>query len=1176
MMIETRRKNNLACSTLLLATLLIGQAHAALYIVTRSDDRNVSTANCPSTTGTPDCSLREALTISNSTPGPNTINIQANNIALQISQPLFIGRNTSVINGQSGGITTTLQAATGGVSIPMILTTADRTGELTINNLVMGGASNLIGAGGALIVERGNVVNLNNVLIRDSRAGLEGGAIYIRGAATGNPPTRVRLSGSVISNNRAASGGGINVEQNAELTLDNSIVRENSVGRGCGGGVQVFGTLSIVNGGEISGNSADLDGGKGGGICNASTGTVTIQNTRIADNTARSEGGGVYNDGTITFTGATVDGNRANSAGGGFYNANALTINSGLIQRNSCGTGGSCAGGGIQSTDTLSVTGTVISNNAAVDGGGVNNLGRAVLVGVTLDGNSAAGAGGGIRTSGELRLSNSTVSRNTAFASAGIEVSITNSASGAVISNTTISGNFVSDALGDAGGIRALRGDLNLINATVSNNTGVFSGLLVAGGTVSARNTIISNNTLTPNFSQAVVASGRFQSLGNNLFGSASGFIPDSSDRIGTDAAPIDARLRPLGNYSGSTQTQPPFADSPAVDAGNNCVVVAGLCGDGNPALSTDQRGLTRIGSITNFVSDIGAVELQTAVVTNITDATPTPPFNSLRSFVEGAFPYDVITFSASAFTNPNTSINLIAPLTVNRTMEIFGFNPNSPKITGGTVRPFVVTTSGDLRLSNVSVLIGLVGNLNGGLINNAGRLSLFNCTMSLSQTTGNGGGLFNDVGASAEIDRCTFTNNFAGVGGAIFNLGSLRVSRSSFALNVAAVGAAISSADAGPNSSVLTSVTIANNRATTGSGGLRYLRTAPKSSFVLQNSIVADNTSPVADGKPDLNGDFTSLGNNLIGRSDGGTGFADGDNGDIVGSIAAPVTANLNVSSNTVNNGGQAFTLRPLPASRAINNGVALGFATDQRGFPRTVGGAADIGAIEFNMTPIATLEGVRRRLPNSSAGATYAQTIEALGAPSGSVFAFAAATLPTFLTLTPSITSPSTATLSGTPTLAQAGTYTFSITATAPAPDAFSVSNDYILTVQSASILNIDNSAPDTIYDAATDGVLLLRYLFGVRGAALIANARGVGPALRDAGQVETFIASNLSSFDVDGDGQVLPMTDGLMIVRRLLNPKAANLLSAAEISAMTANTKQGALTDSQVLQRIEALKP
>ncbi|TAF99839.1 MAG: hypothetical protein EAZ43_15085, partial [Betaproteobacteria bacterium] len=129
---------------------------------------------------------------------------------------------------------------------------------------------------------------------------------------------------------------------------------------------------------------------------------------------------------------------------------------------------------------------------------------------------------------------------------------------------------------------------------------------------------------------------------------------------------------------------------------------------------------------------------------------------------------------------------------------------------------------------------------------------------------------------------------------------------------------------------------------------------------------------------------------------------------------------------------------------------------------------------------------------------------------------------------------------------------------------------------------LLNIDNSDPATVYDANTDAVLLTRYLLGYRNADLIANARGTGANLRDAAQIEThlstYIPTNqaLSPFDVDGDGVVLPMTDGLMILRRLLNPNALNVMTAAEQSAITANAKRGSLTDAQVLQRIEALKP
>ncbi len=115
---------------------------------------------------------------------------------------------------------------------------------------------------------------------------------------------------------------------------------------------------------------------------------------------------------------------------------------------------------------------------------------------------------------------------------------------------------------------------------------------------------------------------------------------------------------------------------------------------------------------------------------------------------------------------------------------------------------------------------------------------------------------------------------------------------------------------------------------------------------------------------------------------------------------------------------------------------------------------------------------------------------------------------------------------------------------------------------------ILNIDDSDTGSRYQPATDGILLLRYLLGYRGAALIATARGISPQ-RDATAVELHIQRYIDSkaFDVDGDNQVLALTDGLMIVRRLLG------LSG---TALTAGAKQGSRTDDEVRDAIDLLKP
>ncbi|TAG79653.1 MAG: hypothetical protein EAZ21_10070, partial [Betaproteobacteria bacterium] len=145
---------------------------------------------------------------------------------------------------------------------------------------------------------------------------------------------------------------------------------------------------------------------------------------------------------------------------------------------------------------------------------------------------------------------------------------------------------------------------------------------------------------------------------------------------------------------------------------------------------------------------------------------------------------------------------------------------------------------------------------------------------------------------------------------------------------------------------------------------------------------------------------------------------------------------------------------------------------------------------------------------------------------------------------------------------------------------PDALTGTRITASNTAAVPLLNIDNSDASTQYDPATDGVLLLRYLLGVRGGALTAGALGSG-ATRDAAQVtgylSAFIPANQaqSPFDVDGDGIVSPLTDGLMILRRLLNPTAA-VSNAAAMSAITAGAKRGTRTDAQIVTAIDALKP
>jgi hypothetical protein len=108
-----------------------------------------------------------------------------------------------------------------------------------------------------------------------------------------------------------------------------------------------------------------------------------------------------------------------------------------------------------------------------------------------------------------------------------------------------------------------------------------------------------------------------------------------------------------------------------------------------------------------------------------------------------------------------------------------------------------------------------------------------------------------------------------------------------------------------------------------------------------IRNTIVAGNT---AAGFPDVSGLLESLGYNLIGIGDGGSGYVDTD---LVGTSANPIDPLL---GSLQDNGGPTPTMALLPGSPAINAGGLTDSEWDQRGssYPRLVNGATDIGAYQ------------------------------------------------------------------------------------------------------------------------------------------------------------------------------------------------------------------------------------
>jgi hypothetical protein len=82
---------------------------------------------------------------------------------------------------------------------------------------------------------------------------------------------------------------------------------------------------------------------------------------------------------------------------------------------------------------------------------------------------------------------------------------------------------------------------------------------------------------------------------------------------------------------------------------------------------------------------------------------------------------------------------------------------------------------------------------------------------------------------------------------------------------------------------------------------------------------------------------------------------------------------------------------------------------------------------------------------------------------------------------------------------------------------------------------------------YDPLTDGVLIARWLKGVRGSALV-NGAVAADAERDAAQIEACLASLGAALDVDGNHVADAKTDGVVILRGLFGAAGQPLVRAA----------------------------
>jgi hypothetical protein len=317
----------------------------------------------------------------------------------------------------------------------------------------------------------------------------------------------------------------------------------------------------------------------GGTVTFACSGTIVVPEIFISANT------------TIDATGqnVTLSGNNANRvlnvSSGPTLTLKSLTITKGLAD----------AGGGIANFGTLNMSDCIVSGNSAagwddIEGGGIVNWGTMSIDLSTISGNSVTlngsgftpyGFGGGISNFGSIGITNSTIAAN-AITSVG------HAAGGGIfnwsvvnITNSTLAGNSVVGAdRSEGGAIFNNSGPLSLTYTTIAGNSASKVGGGIANGNIVYMGASILAGNSAPNLPDLY---GPIVSQGDNLIG-------------------VNAKLGPLANNGGPTQTMALLTGSPAINAVTDCT--------GGPI--ADQRGVARPQGI---ACDIGAFELETAVL---------------------------------------------------------------------------------------------------------------------------------------------------------------------------------------------------------------------------------------------------------------------------------------------------------------------------------------------------------------------------------------------------------------------------------------------------------------------------------------------------------------------------------------------------------------------------------
>jgi parallel beta-helix repeat protein/predicted outer membrane repeat protein len=513
------------------------------------------------------------------------------------------------------------------------------------------------------------------------------------------------------------------------------------------------GIFEVSSSATLALHSLTLTGGRasdGGAIINY--GTLTVNKTTIADNSATNNGGGIFNTSTLTVTNSTFSRNRAVADGGaiGNYFNSTLTLTNSTLSGNSADS----SGGGIRNfaDSTLTLTNSIVAGNRAPSGSDIAHFGNSLTrrgANIIGDNSTTSVLAGAPNTNGDYVGTNASPfdSKLSPLGHYGGPVQTMHPLAGSAAidpAGAAATSPLSTDARGFPRIVRS-KIDIGAVETgpiiTVDN---VGDGV---GTATTLRKAIADVNVNTPG---TVI---RFNPTLYNIIHNDLEFAIGAGKTIFIDASDISGGVTIDADYLNRIFK---------VNTGANLALHSLTLTAGNASAGSSP-------------ANVGGAIYNDHATLNLTSCTLSD--NSAGN--QGGGIYNI--GASSSATLSLTACTLSGNSAGNRGGGIYNFG-SSPG-------------SAMLSLTACTLSGNSAGSEGGGIYNTGGSsgsatLRLTNCTLSGNRANNDGGGGIYIRGTTTTINHCTFSGNFADFGGGISILsGSLAVGNSIIAGNSDSLG---------------------------------------------------------------------------------------------------------------------------------------------------------------------------------------------------------------------------------------------------------------------------------------------------------------------------------------------------------------------------------------------------